>query len=130
MRPVRRWPVGTGWDDETAREIRSALAPLARPFAPLAKPLRKRDTTWVEPRFEAEITYADIADDGMVRHEGPCGQARSSSVWGGSAEVDPRLGSYWPLAERAQPIPPTGRPTPHPLLRDMNGLQWHSRLQC
>src|SRR5262249_34381489 len=32
------------------------------------KPLKKRDTTWVEPRFDAEITYAEITDDGMVRH--------------------------------------------------------------
>jgi ATP-dependent DNA ligase len=34
----------------------------------LAKPLRKADTTWVEPRFDAEIAYAEITDDGMVRH--------------------------------------------------------------
>ena len=42
--------------------------PLARPTAPLAKPLKKRDTTWVEPSFDAEIAYAEITDDGMVRH--------------------------------------------------------------
>jgi ATP-dependent DNA ligase len=30
--------------------------------------IKKRDTTWVEPRFDAEITYAEITDDGMVRH--------------------------------------------------------------
>jgi ATP-dependent DNA ligase len=47
---------------------RRALEPLARPTTPLAKPLKKRDTTWVEPRFDAEITYAEITDDGMVRH--------------------------------------------------------------
>jgi ATP-dependent DNA ligase len=23
---------------------------------------------WVEPRFDAEIAYAEITDDGMVRH--------------------------------------------------------------
>jgi ATP-dependent DNA ligase len=44
------------------------LEPLARSTSPLAKPLKKRDTTWVEPRFDAEITYAEITDDGMVRH--------------------------------------------------------------
>jgi bifunctional non-homologous end joining protein LigD len=60
--------VGTGWDRETAREIRRALEPLARPTALLAKPLKKTDTTWVEPHFDAEITYAEITDDGMVRH--------------------------------------------------------------
>jgi bifunctional non-homologous end joining protein LigD len=60
--------VGTGWDRETAREIRRALEPLARPTAPLAKPLKKADTKWVKPSFDAEITYAEITDDGMVRH--------------------------------------------------------------
>jgi len=60
--------VGTGWDRKTAGEIRRVLEPLARPTAPLAKPLKKQDTTWVEPRFDAEITYAEITDNGMVRH--------------------------------------------------------------
>jgi hypothetical protein len=60
--------VGTGWDRKTARAIRHALEPLARPTAPLAKPLKKVDTTWVEPRFDAEIAHAEITDDGMVRH--------------------------------------------------------------
>jgi bifunctional non-homologous end joining protein LigD len=60
--------VGTGWDRDTARAVRRALEPLARPTTPLAKPLRKADTTWVEPRFDAEITYAEITNDGMVRH--------------------------------------------------------------
>jgi hypothetical protein len=41
---------------------------LARPTAPLAKPLKKVGTIWVEPRFDAEVTYAEITDDGMVRH--------------------------------------------------------------
>ena len=60
--------VGTGWDRKTAGEIRRALEPLARSTTPLAKPLKKQDTTWVEPRFDAEINYAEITDDGMVRH--------------------------------------------------------------
>jgi ATP-dependent DNA ligase len=57
-----------GWDRATAKAIRRALEPLARPTAPLAKPLKKADTTWIEPRFDDEIAYAEIADDGMVRH--------------------------------------------------------------
>lgn len=60
--------VGTGWDRRTAAEVRRALEPHAKLTAPLAKPLRKRDTKWVEPRFDAEITYGEITDDGMVRH--------------------------------------------------------------
>jgi bifunctional non-homologous end joining protein LigD len=60
--------VGTGWDRQTAREVRRALEPLSRRTAPLAKPLKKLDTTWIEPRFEAEIAYVEITQDGMVRH--------------------------------------------------------------
>jgi bifunctional non-homologous end joining protein LigD len=59
--------VGTGWDRETARELRRGLEPFARPTSPLAKALKKADTTWVEPRFDAEIAYAEITSDGMVR---------------------------------------------------------------
>ena len=60
--------VGTGWDRETARTIRRALEPLARAASPLSTSLKKKDTRWVEPKFDAEITYAEITDDGMVRH--------------------------------------------------------------
>ena len=60
--------VGTGWDRKTAREIRRALEPLSRPTAPFTKSLKKADTTWVEPHFDAEIAYAEFTDDGMVRH--------------------------------------------------------------
>ena len=59
--------VGTGWDHKTAHAIRCALEPLARPMSPLTVPVKKRDTTWVEPRFDAEITYLDVTNDGMVR---------------------------------------------------------------
>jgi bifunctional non-homologous end joining protein LigD len=58
--------VGTGWDHETAHAIRRALEPLARPTSPLTVPVKKRDTTWIEPRFDAEVTYLE-ANDGMLR---------------------------------------------------------------
>jgi bifunctional non-homologous end joining protein LigD len=54
-KPVYAGRVGTGWDYRTAREIRTALMPLSRSTSPLAKPIKKKDTTWVEPRYEAEI---------------------------------------------------------------------------
>lgn len=67
------FPITNSFDIHTSVvEIRlkrrtRALKPLARPTAPLAKSL-KRDTTRVEPRFDAEITYLEITNDGMVRH--------------------------------------------------------------
>ena len=62
--------VGTGWDRETARAIRSTLEPLARPTSPvpLTKSGKIAGTIWVEPRFDAEIRYSEITDDGMMRH--------------------------------------------------------------
>jgi bifunctional non-homologous end joining protein LigD len=59
--------VGTGWDRQTAHAVRRTLEPFARPISPLTVPVKKRDTTWVEPRFDAEITYLAITTDGMVR---------------------------------------------------------------
>jgi bifunctional non-homologous end joining protein LigD len=59
--------VGTGWDHKTAAAIRCALEPLARPMSPLTVPVKKRDTTWVETRFDAEITYSEVTNDGMIR---------------------------------------------------------------
>jgi bifunctional non-homologous end joining protein LigD len=58
--------VGTGWDRKAAQAVRRALEPLPRRTPPLA--IKKADTIWVEPRFDVEITYAEITDDGMLRH--------------------------------------------------------------
>jgi bifunctional non-homologous end joining protein LigD len=60
--------VGTGWDRKTAAAIRRTLDPLARTKSALAKPIKRADTIWIEPRFDADIAYTEITDDGMVRH--------------------------------------------------------------
>jgi hypothetical protein len=36
--------------------------------SPLTKPIMRADTTWIEPRLDAEIRYAEISDDGMLRY--------------------------------------------------------------
>ncbi len=48
--------------------IRTALAPLARKHCACEQPVRRKDTTWVEPRYEAEIAYSKITTDGMLHH--------------------------------------------------------------
>ena len=58
--------VDTGWDRKDAAAIRRALEQLVR--ATLAKPIKRADTVWIEPRYEVEITYAEITDDGILRH--------------------------------------------------------------
>jgi bifunctional non-homologous end joining protein LigD len=59
---------GTGFTAESANEARKRLEPLMRKTPPTAKPLRKKDTVWVEPKLEAEIEFRDISSDGMLRH--------------------------------------------------------------
>jgi hypothetical protein len=39
------------------------LEPLAVKRSPLTKPIRKPDTTWIEPKFQAEVTYGHITND-------------------------------------------------------------------
>jgi ATP-dependent DNA ligase len=60
--------VGTGWDRKAAGEIRRVLQPSARPTAPVGEAAQKPDPTWVEPGFDAEITFAEITEDGMKWH--------------------------------------------------------------
>jgi ATP-dependent DNA ligase len=40
----------------------------SNPATAVFKSCQNADTTWVEPRFDAEIAYAEITDDGMARH--------------------------------------------------------------
>jgi bifunctional non-homologous end joining protein LigD len=60
--------VVVGFVLDGAGGLAAALAPLARSTSPLSKSIKKKDTTWVDPRYNAEIMYADITDDGMVWH--------------------------------------------------------------
>jgi bifunctional non-homologous end joining protein LigD len=60
--------VGTGWDRKTAAALRRTLAPLAQTACPLAKKIKRADTIWVEPRYQADVVYGEITSDGMVRH--------------------------------------------------------------
>ena len=60
--------VGTGWGRELSAEMRRTLQPLARPTPPLAERIRKAGTVWVEPRYQADVEFAEITDEGLVRH--------------------------------------------------------------
>jgi bifunctional non-homologous end joining protein LigD len=59
--------VGTGWDRKGAVEIRRVLTPLATAACPLARPIKRADTVWVQPRYEAEVVFTEITTDGMLR---------------------------------------------------------------
>jgi ATP-dependent DNA ligase len=54
-------------DGETAQSVRERLEPMLRKTSPLAKPLRKKDTVWVEPKLSARVQLLELTEDGQVR---------------------------------------------------------------
>jgi bifunctional non-homologous end joining protein LigD len=60
--------VGTGWSRQAAADIRRKMDAQVRKSSPLDEPIRKLDTRWVEPRYEADVAFSDVTDDGLVRH--------------------------------------------------------------
>jgi bifunctional non-homologous end joining protein LigD len=59
--------VGTGYTESLAREVREKLDPLIVRKSPLSVPVKKPKATWVNPVVDAEIEYAGITDDGLLR---------------------------------------------------------------
>ncbi|MGY3610994.1 MULTISPECIES: DNA ligase D [unclassified Bradyrhizobium] len=59
--------VRTGYTEATARDLRERLDPLIRRTSPLTIPINKPKATWVEPEVNAEIEYASLTDDGLLR---------------------------------------------------------------
>jgi hypothetical protein len=53
--------------DEPAQRVERTrpIRPAPEDVTAHTVPLKKRDTTWVEPRFDAEITYSEITNDGV-----------------------------------------------------------------
>lgn len=61
--------VGTGWDDETLRELRGRMDRLERKTSPFdrGEPDAK-DVHWITPKLVAEIGFTEWTDDGRLRH--------------------------------------------------------------
>jgi bifunctional non-homologous end joining protein LigD len=59
---------GTGFTVKSAQNVRDRLAPLHRKTPPLAKPLKRPDTIWVEPKVIADIAFTELTEDGVLRH--------------------------------------------------------------
>ena len=61
--------VGTGFGEQTMRDLGPALARLERKTAPADVPSGEvRGARWVTPRLVAEISYAERTDQGRLRH--------------------------------------------------------------
>jgi bifunctional non-homologous end joining protein LigD len=63
--------VGTGFTESTLVTILQKLTPLEQTKAPVANPPKGLDGKgihWLKPRLLAEVTFAEITSDGVVRH--------------------------------------------------------------
>lgn len=63
--------VGTGFTESTLATILNTLRPLERKKTPVANPPKgvdARGVHWLMPKLLAEVTFAEITADGVVRH--------------------------------------------------------------
>src|SRR3954468_11599802 len=60
--------VATGFTAETLRDLPERLGPLRIDHSPLSTRHGPRGAIWVEPLLQAEIEYANVTKDGMLRH--------------------------------------------------------------
>ncbi len=61
--------VGTGFTNESLRSLYAKLQPLEVDACPLDVPVKKdKDFHWVEPKYTCQVQYAEITNDGYVRH--------------------------------------------------------------
>ena len=60
--------VGTGYTQETLRDLGAKLRALRTEDAPFDPAPRLRDVTWVRPELVAQIAYAEWTADGKLRH--------------------------------------------------------------
>ncbi|HKY52497.1 MAG TPA: non-homologous end-joining DNA ligase [Candidatus Limnocylindria bacterium] len=59
--------VGTGYTQETLRDLGAKLKRLRTGSSPFDPPPRIRDAIWVDPRLVAQIVYAEWTADGKLR---------------------------------------------------------------
>lgn len=60
--------VGSGFDENSLRQVTTELAPLARIKRPIKeKPLDDARSVWVEPKLICEVEFASRTSDGLLR---------------------------------------------------------------
>ncbi|MFG2833262.1 non-homologous end-joining DNA ligase [Streptomyces sp. NPDC048434] len=60
--------VGTGFDQETLRRLRTLLDARRCERSPFDGPVRERSAHWVRPELVAQIGFTEWTRDGMLRH--------------------------------------------------------------
>jgi len=59
--------VGTGYTQETLRDLGAKLKRLRTAASPFDQPPRVKDAVWVKPQLVAQIAYAEWTADGKLR---------------------------------------------------------------
>jgi len=60
---------GTGFDDKTLEELWKKMQPLVSANSPFSKKVKvNMPVTWLKPKLLAEIFYAELTDEGILRH--------------------------------------------------------------
>jgi len=84
--------VGTGFSTFTQKDILNQMKPLVRKTNPFSapidvnKPSRFRpgplnaEVTWLKPELVAEVTYAELTEDGVMRHSSFVGMREDKSA--------------------------------------------------
>lgn len=61
--------VGTGFDEDTLRDLDARLRPLVTTTSPFAEPPQTNEpVSWVEPRLVAEVEFGEWTAEGLMRH--------------------------------------------------------------
>lgn len=71
--------VGTGFSDKVSLSLKQQLDRISVEKPPVKVP-RKRNTTWVQPKFIAKVAYRDITNDGLLRHASFKGLSNAESL--------------------------------------------------
>jgi bifunctional non-homologous end joining protein LigD len=61
--------VGTGFTDQSLKDLHTKLKKIIRKTSPLDIPIKETpDITWVDPKLVCNIKFTEITDEGSVRH--------------------------------------------------------------
>jgi bifunctional non-homologous end joining protein LigD len=98
--------VGTGYNAENTGQILDALKPLRQPKSPFAKHIsmpREANINWVKPEQVAEVEFANITTDGLLRQAAFKGLRNDKDALSVVLEPHPEIEEEEPDMAKAAP---------------------------